>query len=222
MCNWNVPYIPSDEVIPFSKSHLRAANVNTSTDGQTATTFTFKSPVYVGAEQEYALRIIPDQSNPNYDIYVAKTGQQDISTSKAVSKDSHDGSLFLSTNASTWEANLDEDLKFTLYRCEFSTGTGTATLKNPDIEFLSVNTINGTFKQGEYVYAVNASAQTTGTVTISTSNNIVTGTGTSFNTEYAAGQYITFANNTNQDVVQINSVTNSTSLILRGYPSLSN
>ena len=213
---------PSDEVLPFSKSHKRAADVNTSDDGQTVTTFTFQSPVYVAAEQEYAIRIIPDQSNPNYDIYVAKTGQQDISTSRAVSKDSHDGSLFLSTNASTWEANLDEDLKFTLYRCEFSTGTGIATLKNPDLEFLSVNTINGAFKQGEYVYAVNASAQTTGTVTISTSNNIVTGTGTSFDTEYAAGQYITFANNTNQDVVQINSVTNSTSLILKGYPSISN
>lgn len=213
---------PTNEVVPFSNSHKRAANVSVSEDGQTATTFTFPSPVYVNAEQEYAIRLTPDQNNPNYDIYVAKTGQQDLSTSRAVSKDSHDGSLFLSTNASTWEANLDEDLKFTLYRCKFTTGSGTATLKNPDLEFLNIDSINNAFKQGEYVYAVNASAQTTGTVTISTSNNIVTGTGTSFSTEYAAGQYITFANNTNQDVVQINSVTNSTSLILKGYPSISN
>ena len=87
---------------------------------------------------------------------------------------------------------------------------------------MTVNSINGTFKQGELVFLSNASAQTTGTVTMTTSNSTVTGTGTSFDTEYAAGQYLTFANTTAHDTIQINSVTNSTSLILKGYPLISN
>ena len=213
---------PTDEVLAFSRAHKKATDVSISDDGQTATTFTFPSPVYVTSEQQYAIRVTPDNNTPNYDIYIAKTGQADIFSNKSVASDSHEGVLFMSTNSSTWEPNSDEDLKFVIYRCDFTTGTGTATLKNLDVDYLTINSISGTFEQGEYVYAANASAQTTGTVTISTSNNIVTGTGTDFSNEYATGQYITFANNTSQDVVQVNSVTNSTQIILKGYPSLSN
>ena len=57
---------------------------------------------------------------------------------------------------------------------------------------------------------------------MSTSNTIVTGTGTAFNTEYAAGDFLTFSNTTAQDTVEIDSVTNSTQIILKGYPLISN
>jgi hypothetical protein len=95
-------------------------------------------------------------------------------------------------------------------------------LHNKANEYLSLNSINGVFRQGEIVFQVNASAQTTGTATMSTSNTIVTGTGTAFDTEYAAGDFITFSNTTAQDTVEIDSVTNSTQIILKGYPLIAN
>ena len=133
--------------------------------------------------------------------------------------------MFLSTNNVAWKPFIDEDIKFTIYRAGFttsSTNTGVVTLHNKANEYLSLNSINGVFKQGEIVFQVNASAQTTGTATMSTSNTIVTGTGTSFNTEYAAGDFITFSNTTAQDTVEIDSVTNSTQIILKGYPLIAN
>ena len=164
-----------------------------------------------------------DNQNPDYILWLSKLGQYDVSTSQPINKDSFSGHLLLSSGApSLPRPILEEDIKFTVYRAEFTANTGTIALQNKDYDYLTVNSINGTFKQGELVFLSNASAQTTGTVTMTTSNSTVTGTGTSFDTEYAAGQYLTFANTTAHDTIQINSVTNSTSLILKGYPLISN
>ena len=213
---------PSAEVIPFGKVHLKASEVSTSTDGSTATTFTFPSPVYLARDEEYCFVLMPDNDNPDYFVFASKTGGKDLIDSQPVNSDGFIGSLFVSSNDSAWKVNTDEDIKFTLYRAKFSQTSGTVQVQNEDYEYFTVNSQNGVFDNGEIVFQSNASAQTTGTVVISTSNSVVTGTGTSFNTEYAAGQYITFANSTAQDTVQINSVTNSTSLILRGYPQIAN
>ena len=213
---------PTQEVIPFAKVHLKSSDVSTSTDGSTATTFTFPSPVYLARDEEYCFVLMPDSDNPDYFVFVSRTGGKDLIDSQPVNSDGFIGSLFVSSNDSAWKVNTDEDIKFTLYRAKFSQTSGTVQVQNEDYEYFTVNSQNGTFEQDEIVFQSNASAQTTGTVVISTSNSVVTGTGTSFDTEYAAGQYITFANSTAQDTVQINSVTNSTSLILKGYPQIAN
>ena len=214
---------PTADMVPNGKVHLKASEVNISTDGQTATTFTFSSPLCVPTGGEFALNIMADNQNPDYILWLSKLGQYDVSTSQPINKDSFSGHLLLSSGApSLPRPILEEDIKFTVYRAEFTANTGTIALQNKDYDYLTVNSINGTFKQGELVFLSNASAQTTGTVTMTTSNSTVTGTGTSFDTEYAAGQYLTFANTTAHDTIQINSVTNSTSLILKGYPLISN
>jgi hypothetical protein len=214
---------PTADMVPNGKVHLKASEVNISTDGQTATTFTFSSPLCVPTGGEFALNIMADNQNPDYILWLSKLGQSDVSTSQPINKDSFSGHLLLSSGApSLPRPILEEDIKFTVYRAEFTANTGTIALQNKDYDYLTVNSINGTFKQGELVFLSNASAQTTGTVTMTTSNSTVTGTGTSFDTEYAAGQYLTFANTTAHDTIQINSVTNSTSLILKGYPLISN
>ena len=44
------------------------------------------------------------------------------------------GSLFKSQNGSTWDASQFEDLKFTMYRSQFTTGTrANASFYNPDM-----------------------------------------------------------------------------------------
>ena len=44
---------PTQEVIPFGQVNVAAADINISSDATTATTFTFPSPVYLQANQEY-------------------------------------------------------------------------------------------------------------------------------------------------------------------------
>ena len=46
---------PSQELLPFSQKYLNPGSVNTSTDGATATTFTFDSPVFLQEGLEYCL-----------------------------------------------------------------------------------------------------------------------------------------------------------------------
>ena len=223
---------PATDIMPFGDCFLEAANCNTSTDASVATTFTFDSPVFLNNMTEYCFVLMPEGNNPNYFAWVSKTGGSDVATSQAVHTDQLIGSLFLSTNNTAWEPLIDEDLKMTVYHTHNATSNtsagahtqlqGTIKVTNADHEFFTVNAINGTFQQGELVYQSNASAQTTGTVVISTSNNIVTGTGTSFTTEYAVGDHIVFANSTAQDIKTINSISNTTQLILKGYPLIAN
>ena len=216
---------PSNEVVPFGRKHLKSSQVSTSLDAQTATAVVFDGPVYLSTTEEYCFVIIPDGNSPDYQVYISKTGGTDISSGQPVHVDQFVGSMFLSTNNVAWKPFIDEDIKFTIYRAGFTTdgaNSGVVTLHNKDNEYLSINSITGVFKQGEIVFQVNASAQTTGTATMSTSNTIVTGTGTAFNTEYAAGDFLTFSNTTAQDTVEIDSVTNSTQIILKGFPLIAN
>ena len=46
---------PSPRIVPFSTKTLNPSSVNVSTDGTTATTFTFDSPVYLEENKEYVL-----------------------------------------------------------------------------------------------------------------------------------------------------------------------
>jgi hypothetical protein len=216
---------PSDEIMPFSRKHMKSSQISTSVDGSVATAIVFDGPVFLSTTEEYCFVILPDGNSPDYRVWVSKTGGVDVASGQPVVVDQFVGSMFLSTNNSAWKPFIDEDVKFTLYRAGFTTDSsnnGVVTFFNKANEYLSLSTINGNFKQGEIVFQVNASAQTTGTATMSTSNTIVTGTGTAFNTEYAAGDFLTFSNTTAQDTVEIDSVTNSTQIILKGYPLISN
>ena len=115
-------------------------------------------------DEEYCFVFIPDNDNPDYHVFIAKTGGTDLIDSQPVTSDGFIGSLFFSSNDSAWKVNTDEDIKFTLYRAKFSSNTGTVQVQNEDYEYLTVNSQNGTFEQGEIVFQSNASAQTTGTL----------------------------------------------------------
>ena len=183
--------VPAPDLITFGRKHLTASQVNTSTDGSTATVVVFDGPVFLSTTEEYCFAIIPDGNSPDYQVWLSKTGGSDVATSQPVYSDQFNGSMFMSTNNRAWVPMIDEDIKFTLYRAGFSTdnaNAGVVTFFNKANEYLSLTDINGNFKQGEMVFQVNATAQTTGTATMSTSN----------------------------------SVTNSTQIILKGYPLIAN
>src|SRR5210317_1910428 len=123
---------PGNKVLPFAIKWLNPSDVNTSTDGSTATTFTFDSPVYLKEKTEYALVLYSDSAD--YTAYIARLGDTVIGSDRTVSAQPNLGVLFKSANNRTWTAEQMEDLKFTMKRAEFdTTSSGTLTLGNASL-----------------------------------------------------------------------------------------
>ena len=129
---------PGKRVLPFSRVTMKPEYVNISEntvllDGvdvnsyDTPTTFTFPSPVYVQENTEYAIVLASDSNN--YKVWISQVGDQMPGTARTISEQPYLGSLFKSQNASTWTADQTQDLKFTIYRCQFATGV------NSNIEY---------------------------------------------------------------------------------------
>lgn len=120
---------PGPGILPFSKVTLTPDRVNTSNNGTVATTFQFESPVYVQDETEYCIVLLSDSNN--YRVWISQLGEKNVGTDRFISEQPYAGVLFKSQNASTWTANQEQDLKFTVYRAEFNTNTeGVATFTN--------------------------------------------------------------------------------------------
>lgn len=200
---------PTAEIIPFSKVHLNPNEVSVSDDGSLATAVFFKAPVRLDVEKEYAVVIQPDAGDPDYLVFTSKVGENDLLTDSAVTMDWGDGVLFTSTNNRAWQSYQDEDLKFTLYRREFSTSEGTITLTNEDHEFLSIGNITGDFQNGELVYVTKAlTGATANTVSLVTGNTTITGTAMS--DTYAVDDYVYVISGSNSDIFKVLQVSSTT------------
>ena len=119
---------PTQKVVPFADVTLNPGSVNI--DG-TATTFTFESPVYLQDGFEYAITVI---SNSNkYNVRYGQIGDEDQNGNR-ISQQPYAGVLFKSQNASTWTADQNKDLMFTLHRANFDISqTRTAVLRNSEL-----------------------------------------------------------------------------------------
>ena len=131
---------PTTTIIPLSKKELLPSAINVSTDATASTRFTFDSPIYLeGAGKEYAIVVVSPSTE--YNVWISRLGEEDISSvglgesqKVLITQQPYLGSLFKSQNASTWTPSQFEDLKFTLYRAEFSAGTtGTVNFFNPEL-----------------------------------------------------------------------------------------
>jgi hypothetical protein len=128
---------PGTGILPFSKVALTPDRVNTSADGINpdpgstgiATRFTFDSPIYVNDQTEYCFVLLSDSNQ--YRVWISQLGEKNVGTDRFISDQPYAGVLFKSQNASTWTANQEQDLKFTVYRAQFDTNaTGTVTFNN--------------------------------------------------------------------------------------------
>jgi len=131
---------PTSELVQdFARVVLDPNEVNTSTDGKTATNVKFPSPIYLTPQTEYAIVILAPTTN-NYEAWIARMGEKTVGTSNLpddenviVTKQYVGGSLFKSQNGTIWTPNQFEDLKFKIHRADF-VSSGTLTLYNPSIE----------------------------------------------------------------------------------------
>jgi hypothetical protein len=121
---------PGKRILPFSVVTLNPSKVNlasttVSVDGvswpnfNTPTTFEFPSPVYVQDGTEYCIVLLSDSNL--YKVWISNMGDRIPGSTRTISEQPYAGVLFKSQNASTWTADQNQDLKFTLYRAKFNT-----------------------------------------------------------------------------------------------------
>jgi len=114
-------------------------NINTSSTGEVATNVKFPEPIFLAPGREYAIVIISDKSD-EYELWTAVMGEKTVNTQSLPDVDSVRytqqfalGSLFKSQNGSIWTTNQYQDLKFKLYKAQFTQTTGTAYFYNPPL-----------------------------------------------------------------------------------------
>ena len=106
-------------------------NVDANT-GTAATTFTFDSPIYLQEGQEYCFVVM--SNSLEYKVWISQMGESDVSGSnRVISAQPHLGTLFKSQNNRTWDAVQSQDMKFTLSKALFTTGSATVSLTNDNI-----------------------------------------------------------------------------------------
>lgn len=241
---------PGQKILPFSKVTLNPQQVNISsnlvqmTDGSGAnypkydapTTFTFPSPVYVQENQEYALVLASDSNN--YKVWISQMGDQIPGSSRTISEQPYLGSLFKSQNATTWTAAQDQDLMFTIYRCQFDTQViGSVQFANDVISSNVIDmdpfeTVAGSTKlrvwhadHGLFVgskvafdnvdTSVYQGVTGSGTITASNSSTAVTGVGTAFISEIPSAGTVLYRSSDGKYLGVIDHVVDDTHLVLR-------
>ena len=127
---------PNLTILPYSEIDVDPKDINLSLDGTVPTTVEFESPVYVAGLKEYSVVLLSDSLE--YRVWISRLGEPDVTTlgsesgQKLVSSQPILGSLFKSQNASVWTPSQYEDLKFTVYRANF-TGQGFVGFFNPTL-----------------------------------------------------------------------------------------
>lgn len=117
---------------------IRPEQINISDDASVATKVTFPFPIYLSPGQEYALVLLSPQSD-SYEVFIAEMGEKALNPGLSPNEVLYNrqwamGSLFKSQNGSIWTANQYQDLKFKLYKAQFTTNPGTVIFYNPELD----------------------------------------------------------------------------------------
>jgi len=159
---------PTDTILSGGRKFLKATEVKTTPDisgnRQTnydftetyATDFEFDEPLYVAPNEEYALVLMPQRNDPNYNIWCSKLGENKIGSSERVTAEETDiaGMLFTSSNNRAWSPHQTEDIKYVVYYERFTVGSGTCEFVNEDAEYIVASDyLNGRPIDGQDVHA---------------------------------------------------------------------
>lgn len=154
---------PTKNYIATSTVKCKDVKISTSPskdDADTITKFTFKDPVYLLPDTEYALIVYSD--SPEYDVYIAELGGSVLGADppQRISEQPYSGSFFRSQNATTWTPYQNEDLMFVIHKAVFeSTGSATFALQDApeatqNVDRLLLNTNKLTFPVGSVDFKV--------------------------------------------------------------------
>lgn len=174
---------PTTSVMPFGDIKLPSTSVKTSADASLGTMFTFSSPIFLQSATSYAIVIIPIGGNPDYNIWTAELGKNDVTLANTPIKTNNDtGTLFLSSNDIQFTSIMTEDIKFNIYVADFSKNlSGTAVFTSRDSDYLVVKEQYGAFSPKEYVVVSNSHHNTA---------RFLYGSGTIVGGNFTAGEQI--------------------------------
>lgn len=194
--------------------------VATSQDASAATVIGFNNPIRLATGKYYGIVLV--YGDPAYDIWKNVSGNrlvingQTTNTPSVGAPGTHGGKLYGATNSFTHRQITDSNLKFKVKVAKFTENNTTISLVNKDYEFLTIdNTNTGSFIGGEFVYQ--DIANTTGTVTVTTTSNTVVGVGTTF--DNLLGSKIVLQSGGARQVLTVTSVENSTRMSVDRFPS---
>lgn len=135
-------YPSSSTVYPYADVVLTPDKVKTSTipnieDSNKYTEFTFDVPVYL-LPGEHSIVLL--SNSIGYETFVAEKDQVNLASSAKISKQAYTGSFFESQNGSTWTADQNIDMMFSLQKKVYSSNYG-YTYFETDMSSLSANAV---------------------------------------------------------------------------------
>ena len=206
-------------------------NIFPLSDATVPTNFKFPVPVSLKTGKYYGIMI--QFEDPDFQLWFSKQGDALVGTNTPAqgSIGSFLGSLFDSTNAGTFQAKNDTDLKFVVNVAKYTANTTTLTFVPDAYEFITItDRSSNTFQTGELVFqdAGNTSANVTfynsGNVNINASSNTIIGTGTSFSSFFSSNSFVVLTDGTASNTIirKVLFVSNNTNMTLEERPSFSN
>lgn len=119
---------------------LRPEDISISNNAEVATHVVFPEPIYLAPGRQYAIVIIADTSDKYY-LWTAVMKEKTVNTASLPDADQVTysrqfslGRLYKSQNGAEWTPSDMQDLKFKLYKAEFTSNTGTAFFYNPSLD----------------------------------------------------------------------------------------
>ena len=220
-----IPHFTNLNEYPSARQEY--ADIQTSNNATTATTFTFPVQGKVATGREYCFVIKYDGRAP-FVIWKSKQGDPIVgtTTSSQGPTGNYIGLYYeYTTDITNWRALHDTDLKFNIYAARY-TGSPYINFVSDNYEFINFkeSTSDPRFLIGERVFQLNANQ--TGTVSVSNTSTTITGTSTLFTTLWQGGggdpEFIVLRSGDDYCVREVISVASNTSLIIDQPPPFTN
>lgn len=146
----------------IAQAYLPAASISVSDLPNVETVFTFETPALLQTDKTYAFYVVPEGSNPNYEMWISEVGFADKISGAAITRQPFAGVMYVSSNGKSWSPIQSQDIKFNLYRAKFKYSTATATFANDTEDYITLKntyriTTGSGIKAGHVVYSANTS-----------------------------------------------------------------
>jgi len=148
--------VPTSNIVSGGQTHSTPSQVSSSTDSSVATSFAFSQPPFIQTNVQYAIVLIPDGGNSDYEVWTATVGGTDALTNSPIYVSNQLGNLFISSNDLVFTAVVGESMKYDIYINEFTSTSANIFYHVLRAEFLTINNQIGTFAPKEIVYVSNS------------------------------------------------------------------
>lgn len=192
-------------------------------DASVPTTFIFNKPLLLKTNRFYGFVIQFDDAG--FELWSNKQGDKLLGTnipSPGINS-AKDGNFYNgAVNPTVLQALTNIDLKYKVNIAKFSANNLVVELVNKDYEFLTINSVSGSFVGGEYVFKRGANA--VGNIAVTLGNTTIIGTNTDFSSLHSGDKIVVLGTNadSNGTVFTVSSVISNTELEISSTPMFSN